>query len=138
MKMPELIETAMLAPCGMNCKVCYKHCYHKKPCPGCLNNDMGKPEHCRKCTVKDCVRSKGYQYCFRCPEHPCRLIKNLEKSYNKRYRASLIKNSEFAREHGIEKLMERQREEYTCRKCDGIISLHDRECSEGQEKLDDV
>ena len=24
------IEAIMFAPCGMNCKVCYKHCYHKK------------------------------------------------------------------------------------------------------------
>lgn len=30
MKMPkENIDTAMFAPCGMNCLVCYKHCYHK-------------------------------------------------------------------------------------------------------------
>ena len=54
MKMPtEKMDTAMFAPCGMNCLVCYKHCYHKKPCAGCLNSDMGKPEHCRKCKIKD-------------------------------------------------------------------------------------
>lgn len=36
MKMPtEKIDTAMFAPCGMNCLVCYKHCYHKKPYAGC-------------------------------------------------------------------------------------------------------
>lgn len=30
MKMPkENIDTTMFAPCGMNCLVCYKHCYHK-------------------------------------------------------------------------------------------------------------
>ena len=52
MKMPtEKMDTAMFAPCGMNCLVCYKHCYHKKPCAGCLNSDMGKPEHCRKCKI---------------------------------------------------------------------------------------
>lgn len=29
MQMPnENIDTTMFAPCGMNCKVCYKHCYH--------------------------------------------------------------------------------------------------------------
>lgn len=38
------IEAIMFAPCGMNCKVCYKHCYHKKPCDGCLKSDRGKPE----------------------------------------------------------------------------------------------
>ena len=29
-KMPAVIENAMLAPCGMNCKICYKHCFSKK------------------------------------------------------------------------------------------------------------
>lgn len=44
MKMPEeKIDTAMFAPCGMNCMVCYRHCSHPKPCAGCLNSDMGKP-----------------------------------------------------------------------------------------------
>ena len=43
----EKIDISMFAPCGMNCKVCYKHCYNKKPCSGCLNSDKGKPEHCR-------------------------------------------------------------------------------------------
>lgn len=44
MKMPEKIEPVMFAPCGMNCLVCYKHCYHKKPCTGCLKSDQGKPK----------------------------------------------------------------------------------------------
>lgn len=39
MKMPDKIESAMFAPCGMNCLVCYKHCCHKKPCAGCLKGD---------------------------------------------------------------------------------------------------
>lgn len=65
MKMPkEKIETSMFAPCGMNCKVCYKHCYHKKSCAGCLNSDIGKPEHCRKCKIKDCIIEKALSYCF--------------------------------------------------------------------------
>ena len=38
MRMPEKIEADMFARCGMNCMVCYKHCYHKKPCAGCLNS----------------------------------------------------------------------------------------------------
>lgn len=76
MKMPtEKIDTVMFAPCGMSCLVCYKHCYHKKPCAGCLNSDMGKPEHCRKCKIKDCIKGKGLSYCFECPDYPCKLIK---------------------------------------------------------------
>lgn len=136
MKMPEeKIDTALFAPCGMNCLVCYKHCYHKKSCGGCRNSDKGKPEHCRKCRIKDCIRGRGLAYCYECPEHPCRLIGSLEKSYKKRYQTSLVENSEFVSRYGLEKFMERQREKYTCPKCGGVISVHDGECSECKEKV---
>jgi len=137
MKMPKInIDTIMFAPCGMNCMVCYKHCYHKKPCAGCLNSDLGKPEHCRNCAIKDCSSDKELSYCFECPDYPCKRIKNLEKSYNKRYHASLMENSEFVRQHGLEMFLEEQKEKYACPKCGGIISIHDRECSECQAKMD--
>ena len=134
MKMPEEIDTLMFAPCGMNCMVCYRHCARKKPCSGCLNGDQEKPDHCRKCKIKDCAREKLLSYCFECPAHPCGLIKNLEKSYNNRYWASLTENSGFVQAHGLERFMERQKAKYTCPRCGGIISIHDRECSECQEK----
>ena len=135
MEMPiEDINTVMFAPCGMNCMVCYKHCYHKKPCDGCLNSDKGKPEHCRKCKIKECVIKKSLSYCFECSEFPCELIKNLEKSYNKRYRVSLMGNNRFVQTFGLERFMAQQKEKYTCPKCGGIISIHDGECNECQEK----
>ena len=46
MKMPDKIEDIMLAPCGMNCTVCYKHIGIRKrvePCVGCLKDDLSKP-----------------------------------------------------------------------------------------------
>ena len=135
MKMPLKIDITMFAPCGMNCVVCYKHCYHKKPCAGCLNTDTGKPEHCRKCRIKDCIRNSGFSYCFECSDYPCKLITNLEKSYNKRYQASLMENSEYMRQYGLEAFAQQQEKKYTCSKCGGIISIHDRECSEWQENL---
>ena len=136
MKMPEeKIEPMLFAPCGMNCLVCYKHCYHKKPCGGCRNSDKGKPEHCRKCRIKDCIGDKGLVYCYECPEHPCRLLMNLEKSYKKRYQVSLVENSEFVSRYGIEQFMAGQKEKYICPICGGVISVHDRECSECQKKV---
>lgn len=133
MKMPKNISGNMFAPCGMNCTVCYKHCYVKKNCPGCLNQDTNKPEHCRKCKIKDCVNLKGLTYCFECPEFPCKLIKNLEKSYNKRYNASLLKNSFYVKENGLESFLNNELIEWTC-DCGGIISIHDAECSECHKK----
>lgn len=135
MKMPEKIESAMFAPCGMNCLVCYKHCYHKKPCGGCLKSDRGKPEHCRKCRIKDCTAGKKITYCYECADFPCKQIKSLEKSYNSRYHASLVENSNTVREHGVKVLLEQHREKYKCQHCGGIISLHDAECSECRYKI---
>lgn len=134
MKMPDKIEVTMFAPCGMNCMVCYKHCYHKKPCDGCLYSDIGKPEHCRKCKIKDCVKEKNISYCFECSMYPCKQIKLLEKSYNSRYGVSLMDNSSKVKEIGLVEFMILQQSEYTCSDCGGIISIHDSECSECQTK----
>jgi hypothetical protein len=136
MKMPlDKIEPIMFAPCGMNCMVCYKHCYHKKTCDGCLKSDKGKPEHCRKCKIKDCTKVKELTYCFECSKYPCKQIKSLEKSYNTRYGASLIENSLIVKENGIEEFMKQQKAKYTCFVCNGIISIHDSQCSECQTPI---
>ena len=136
MKMSNTINIDSFAPCGMNCIVCYKHCYTTKhPCGGCMVESKGKPEHCRKCKIKYCVQSKGLIYCYECSEFPCRLIKNIEKSYNKRYDESLIENSRIVQENGISYLMDLHNKKYKCSKCGGIISLHDKVCTEcGTEK----
>jgi len=127
---PGKIDVVMFAPCGMNCFVCYKHCLHKKPCAGCLRGDRDKPEHCRKCKIKDCVHSKGLSYCFECSAYPCVRIKALEKSYTTRYGTSLVENGRKAKKQGLETFMGCQKEQYTCPACGGVISLHDAQCSE--------
>lgn len=130
MNMPPKIDTSFFAPCGMNCLVCYKHCFAKNPCPGCLAGEAGKPEHCRRCKTRECAEAKGLDYCFACGEFPCKQIRNLDRSYQKRYDASLVQNSLFAKEQGLAAFMARQKEQYTCPACGGVISLHDGVCSE--------
>lgn len=134
MKMPEKIDQGFFAPCGMDCMVCYKHCASKKPCAGCLPGDAGKPEHGRKCKLKGCVQAKGLTYCYQCGEFPCKAIKALERSYQKRYGASLIQNSRQVEAEGLAAFMEAQRKKYTCKACGGTISLHDGACSDCQQK----
>ena len=130
MKMTLKIEEQMFAPCGMNCMVCYKHCFTKKPCPGCMGMNTGKPKHCRSCKIKDCVQKKSLTYCYECTDFPCKLINNLEKSYNKRYGESLIANSLIVKDNGIPYLLETHSKIYCCPKCGGVISLHDKVCSD--------
>lgn len=47
-----------------------------------------------------------------------------------------MENSAFVKEYGVDKFMKQQKEKYTCAVCGGIISIHDRECSECQQKMD--
>ena len=98
------IDIEMFAPCGMNCTVCYKHCHTRKiqkPCSGCMQENKSKPVHCRKCRIKDCVQLKEITYCYQCGDFPCRLIRNLERSYNSRYKGSPVENSEIVKGNGV-------------------------------------
>lgn len=78
---------------------------------------------------------KELSYCFECAEYPCKLIKNLEASYRKRYQASLMENSAFVKEYGLDKFMKQQKMKYLCPQCGGIISIHDHACSECQTQM---
>jgi hypothetical protein len=135
MKMPENIDTIMFAPCGMNCLVCYVHLKKKKPCSGCLSDDTNKPERCKTCVLKMCAREKGITFCFDCKEFPCKKIMNLEKSYQRKYQASLVTNSRIVCENGLEQFFYNEKLRWSCPECQGIISLHDKECSECNKEM---
>lgn len=130
MKMPEHIDSMMLAPCGMNCMVCYKHLARKVPCPGCLSQDNAKPGHCLQCAIKECALQKSHTHCFRCGEYPCKSIKRLDKSYTSKYGVSLIENGCYIKENGADSFFSAQQKQFCCPACGGVISLHDSECSE--------
>jgi len=134
MLMPDTVPGCLFAPCGMNCLVCYVHLKEKKPCSGCLGDDDNKPDRCRTCTIKKCAHGKGFSHCYECGEFPCKGVRNLEKSYNTRYQASLIANSNIVKTCGLEHFQKADSEKWKCGSCGGVISLHDRVCSECKEK----
>ncbi|RPH31840.1 MAG: DUF3795 domain-containing protein [Bacteroidales bacterium] len=129
MKMPSEIPESFFAPCGMNCMVCYVHLKEKKPCSGCLGDDQFKPDRCKACSIKNCAKEKGFTYCYECSDFPCKRINNLEKSYKKRYNTSLIENSKMVKERGIMAFQVEEQKKWKCSKCSGVISLHDKICS---------
>ena len=125
----------MFAPCGMNCLICYVHLKKKKPCKGCLCDDVDKSERCKNCEIKNCAKEKGIIYCFKCENHPCKRIINLDKSYQKRYQVSLIDNSKIINDNGFEFFFKKEKKRWNCSECGGVISLHDKECSECKKKM---
>lgn len=133
MKMPNRIDDVMFAPCGMNCAVCYKHVgmrKHAKLCGGCLKSDFNKPGRCQKCNIKSCANEKGHVYCFECADFPCKMTRNMEKSYTQRYGVSIIENCRMSQENGIFEFLAYDREKWTCAICGGAISVHDGTCSD--------
>ena len=133
MKKTDTIEDIMLAPCGINCLVCYRHAGIRKsgkPCAGCLKRDLDRLEHGRKCHIINCVKEKGFAHCFACDDFPCKRIKALEKNYNKRYHISLIANSMMAKEQGVQAFLAQDCIGWTCAQCGGLFSLHEGICSE--------
>jgi len=130
MKMPRKIDASFFSPCGMNCMLCQGHLKERKACPGCLGPDEHKPDRCKNCAIKTCAHKAGVTYCHRCREFPCRSIKNLERSYTRRYRVSLIDNSRWVERKGIEAFQKSEKKKWTCGFCKGVINLHDGVCSE--------
>lgn len=52
--MENRMKRELVAPCGMNCRLCVAYVRKKNPCPGCRGADEGKPRHCVACAIKNC------------------------------------------------------------------------------------
>lgn len=133
MKMPNEINSKMLATCGINCATCYKHVRTKNVCNGCKIRDEILSHSCRNCAINECANSKGHEYCFQCNEYPCKLIKPLINRYKSVHKVMLIENSNFIKEHGLSAFMQKEKERYACKKCGGVIDRHYGKCSECKE-----
>ncbi len=122
-------DSKMVAPCGMNCTYCYAHHKKKKQCMGCRTISENMPTACRKCEIKECVTSKQLEYCNECSDYPCTRIKNLEKSYNKRYNESLMNNLDVIKHDGMASYLNAEKLRLKCKSCDGYLNIHDKICS---------
>lgn len=136
MKFDAVISTTMLAPCGMNCSVCYAHLRPKKSCPGCRGHEDSQPAYCRRCSIRDCALSRRIDFCFECPSFPCPAIKRMDKRYRLRYRVSMIENGLRIKAIGSKRFLLEEKQKWMCAQCGGVISLHDRICSECGEAME--
>jgi len=127
-----MIDTGshMIAPCGMICSYCYVHHKRKGKCLGCRVVDGNQPKSCRNCKIKDCVLSKGIEFCRQCEDFPCVLMKRLDKSYRTRYNVSLIEFFDSMESEGVDAFLSNQKDKYTCGICGNLINMHDRKCYE--------
>ena len=137
MKMDAKIPINMLAPCGLNCAACYAHLRKKKSCPGCRGQEESQPAYCRRCKIRDCALNRGIDFCSECVSFPCASIKHIDKRYRLRYQVSLIENLIRTKSVGAEQHLLKEKQKWTCTQCGGVISLHDRVCSECGKEIEE-
>ncbi len=102
----EIKNKDLMAPCGLYCGACgvyiatrdknekfktiMANLYGTNPeeteCLGCMQPDSSKKlyEPCKLCSLRDCIKSKGYYSCHQCDEWPCSLVENFTVTTGKR------------------------------------------------------
>jgi hypothetical protein len=123
-------NSSLIAPCGMNCRLCLAYTRDKNTCPGCRGDDSLKAISRFRCRIKTCKKmvDAGLKYCFGCDSYPCVRLKNLDKRYRTKYGMSMIDNLENIGKSGIRSFIRNEKERWTCSKCGGTICVHRPQC----------
>lgn len=127
----DMDQGKLIAPCGMDCGICYAHLRENNSCPGCRYFNKEEPVSIARCKIRNCENIKGdkINFCFECDDFPCKQVKSLDKRYRTKYNMSEIENLKYIKEFGIEKFVEKEKTKWSCKKCGGIICVHKKICS---------
>jgi hypothetical protein len=133
--MSSAMKPELIAPCGMNCNVCsaYLAFTHdtkkigimKGYCSGC----RVRPKECaflkKKC---DRLTAGKIDFCYECPDFPCRRLRGLDTRYRTFYHMSEVENLLFIKEKGMEQFLKKEAEKWRCPECGGIVCCHNGIC----------
>lgn len=132
--MTKTIPTNLVAPCGMNCRLCLGYIREKNRCPGCRkinSQDSEKSKYRNRCRIKNCeeLSKSGAKYCSeKCGKFPCARLKQLEKRYRTKYGMSMIENLKMIDEFGIRHFIRNEKSKWTCPECGELICVHRPAC----------
>lgn len=120
----------LIAPCGLDCRLCRAYQRRRNPCPGCRAEDAAKPKTRVICRIKTCpkVAFDGIEFCFECGEFPCAHVLHLEKRYRAKYRTSPVENLVAIRERGMDEFIEGENREWACPGCGAMLCMHEEGC----------
>ena len=127
---PRVSQTALIAPCGMNCGLCYAFLRSRNRCPGCRGDDRGKPKTRVTCKIKNCETRRGNHgnSCTSCEDFPCDRLTCLDKRYRTQYGMSMIDNLRSIEAKGLDAFVERERIKWACPGCGETICVHKAIC----------
>lgn len=119
----------LIAPCGMNCRLCYGYIRPRDPCSGCRGAEKSKPKSCTSCKIVQCEKrtQNGWNTCAPC-DTPCRRLKDLDARYRGKYHMSMVDNLAAIRRDGMDGFLAHQAERFTCPYCGGTLCVHRDAC----------
>ncbi len=119
-----------IAPCGMNCSLCYATMREKgNNCPGCRGGETNKTKSCIACRIRKCEKLKGdTEFCYSCDIFPCSRLKQLDARYRKNYGMSMRENLDQIRREGIRAFVRRENERWRCSSCGTTLCVHRPDC----------
>lgn len=119
----------LIAPCGMNCRLCYGYIRPRNQCMGCRATDDSKPQSCSNCKIVVCEKRamNKWETCAPC-DTPCRRLKDLDKRYKSKYHMSMIENLAVIHDQGMNFFLQEQEKKYLCPACGAIVCVHREEC----------
>ena len=128
--MPNTIPTVLIAPCGMNCRLCRAFQRDKNTCPGCRADDSALPVSCARCRIRTCenLAAARAKYCLNCDLFPCQRVRHLDKRYRTKYGMSMIDNRTQIKTYGARHFVRAQKARWTCPGCGALLCVHDPEC----------
>lgn len=133
-KMTTTIPTNLIAPCGMNCRLCLGYIREKNTCPGCRminKQDIQKSKSRNRCRIRNCeqIAEDKIKYCSdSCGSFPCAGLKQLDKRYRIKYGMSMIENLKMINEFGIRHFIRNEKAKWICPECGEMICVHRPAC----------
>jgi Protein of unknown function (DUF3795) len=124
------LPSTLIAPCGMNCRLCQAYIRDKKSCPGCRGDDSLKPKTRVTCKIKTCEKivARKLKYCFKCDIFPCANLKHLDDRYIAKYGLSMIDNLNKINTLGIRQFIRNEIKRWSCPECGEMICAHKSTC----------
>lgn len=124
------MKKELIAPCGMNCILCYGYQRDKNKCEGCNTKGEFIINGCKRCIIRNCITIKENKsgFCYECDKYPCRRLKDLDKRYRTKYHMSMLDNLEEIKKMGMDIFLKHQEEKWKCVFCGNVICVHHNIC----------
>lgn len=123
-------RTELIAPCGMDCRLCMAYIRERNTCPGCRGVKPGDVKTRAGCKIKNCeqLTQGNFKHCCSCDSYPCERIKHIDKRYRTKYGMSMIENLENIKKYGVERFIQQEQEKWKCPQCGEVICVHYAQC----------